>query len=354
MRRPLFIMSTIFLLAAQLVLGQATETVPDVTGMSVPAATAALNRVGVAVSNEISSPPSSADNASPNTVIAQSLAPGTAVEAGATIDLTVLRAPNVLLIYDNNDLTLVNQTGSDLDLGGISFQSVDGNGATFAANQWGNVLHAGNCAQIWSIRRNGSKAVSECQSIEHWRSTINSSNHFWTGADGTTRFSISQNGVERGTCTVANPGRCEIYLPSNQTGSSDLTDYVYIVYTQDRLAVINNTDNLWMPLRGLAFLNNTVEPRGQAVVLADASLYGSHRNQAADLQRLAPGQCILFTNSPETQSPPQPCDVIAWLAVDPRLIFWAADFPVESVSDHRDHTCPAGKPDQMVLCIMPR
>ena len=354
MRRSFLIMVPIALLMAQAALGQGADVVPDVTGMSVPAAAAALNRVGIAIGHEVAEPLSAEANLAPNTVISQSLAPGTQVEAGAAIDLTIQRSPNTLLIYDDNDLTLVNQTGSIIDLSQITFQALDGNGATFAAGQWGNTLRESCCAQIWSIHRTGPKDLNECPFIEHWLATTQSSRHFWTGAGGTTQFSVLQNGIERGVCMVTNPGRCEVYLPGNDAGFEDVTEYVYIVYSQDRLAIINNTNDHWMPLSGLVLLNNFVEPRGQAITLSDAALYGDHLNPAADLRRLAPGQCILFTNNPETQSPPQPCDVIAWLAINPSLIFWGADFPVDSVSDNLNHTCPAAKPDQMVLCIMPR
>ncbi len=353
MWRKIMIIAALQVLFAQVVWGQASVTVPDVTGMTVPVAAAALNHAGLALGHEVGEAWTAESGLAQNTIAVQSVAPGTAVEAGTAIDLTVLHSPNTLLLYDDNDLTLVNQTGADLDLTGLIFQAQDGNQASFAASCWGASLREGRCAQLWSVGRNGPKGLDECQYIEHWLATTNNAEHFWTGEGGTTQFSVNQNGIERALCPVANPGRCEFYLPS--AGAQDVTGFVYLVYTQDRLAIINNTDDRWMPLGGLRFLNNYVEPRGAAINPADSSLYGSNRNPAADLQRLAPGQCILFTNSsPDSQTPPQACDVVAQLNVGPSVIFWAADFPVDGVTDNLDHACPAATSEGMTLCIMPR
>jgi len=354
MWRPMLMMSALLLLT-QMVHGQSTVEVPDVTGMMVPVAAATLNRVGLALGREIGEPWTAESGMPQNTVMSQSVAGNTQVETGTLIDLTVLRSANALLLYDDNDLTLVNQTGGTLDLTGIVFQTLDGSQASFAASVWGSALREGRCAQLWSVAPNGPKGLDECQFIEHWRTTTNRAEHFWTGSGGTTQFSLIQNGIERAVCPIANPGRCEVYVPITGAGTGDVAGHVYIVYTQDRLAIINNTEDRWMPLRGLRLLNNYVEPRGAAIVLSDETLYGANLNPAADLQRLAPGQCILFTNSsPDAQTPPQPCDVIAQLNVGPSVIFWAADFPVDGATDDLDHDCPAATPAGMTLCVMPR
>ena len=355
MWRKIIVTSAIMLFFTQAALGQNSAIVPDVTGMTVPVAAAALNRAGIAVGREVGEPWTAATGLPQNSIASQSVAPGTVMEAGTAINLTVLRSPNTMLLYDDNDLTLVNRTGADIDLTGIIFQALGGNQATFAASRWGASLREGRCAQIWSVNRNGPKGLDECQFIEHWLATTNSAEHFWTGAGGTTQFSLIQNGLERAECPVANPGRCEFYLSGGGTGTEDVTGYVYIVYTQDRLAIINNTDDRWMPLADFEMLNNYVEPRGAAINPSDPSLYGANLNPAANLQRLAPGQCIFFTNSsPDAQTPPQPCDIVAQLNVGPSVIFWGADFPVESGTDDLDHSCPAATPAGMTLCVMPR
>ncbi|MBZ0293235.1 MAG: PASTA domain-containing protein [Anaerolineae bacterium] len=354
MWRATTIIMCVLILVVQAVQGQETVTVPDVRGLTVPAAAAALNRVGIGIGREIIQPWNTESELAQNTISTQSIAPDTQVEAGTVIDLTILRSPNTLLLYDDNDLTLVNQTNGVIDLTGITFQASDGNQAAFDASAWGNRLRRGRCAQIWSVHRGGPKALDECRAIEHWHTTTNSDEHFWTAEDGTSQFALTQNGIERGVCLVANPGRCELYLTTLGENSEVTTDHIYIAYTQDRLAILNNTDDRWMPLNGLELRNNAVEPRGAVIAPADSSIY-AELNPVADLQRLAPGQCILFTDSSaDTQTSPIPCEVIAHLQVGSSVRFWAADFPVVSATDSLDHTCPAATSEGITLCIMPR
>ncbi len=335
--------------------GQEFVSVPDVTGMTVPVAAATLNQVELGIGREIGEPWTDAADFPQNTIANQSVAAGTLVEPGTLVDLTVLRSPNTLLIYDDNDLTLVNQTGSQVDLTGITFQAADGNAATFGGGRWGGTLRENRCAQIWSVNRNGPKGLDECSFIEHWLTTTNGGEHFWTGAGGTTQFRVIQNGVERGTCPVANPGRCDFYLPANSAAAGDTTAYVYFAYLPDRLAIINNSADKWMPLTGLEITNNFAPTQGATLSVASPSLFGSNRNPVANPERLAPGQCILFTNSSvEVMEPPQDCDVVARLDVGASVIFWGADFPVDSTTDEQPHTCPLATPDRMTLCIMPR
>lgn len=355
-KKACFLIITFFLSSLLYALplhAQSSVIVPDITGLSLPEAAAALNKVGLAVGRETPERWTAESGREPNTIIAQSIAPETSASPGTAVEITVLRTPNALLIYDDNDLTLVNQSGVTLDLRTITLSAVDGSSATFSASRWANSLRADQCMQIWSVGRNGPKGLDECGTIQNWLVTTQGSEHFWTGAGGRTRFTIIQNGIERGVCPVANPGRCEIYLA---TGSAavEVVDYVYFAYMTDRLAIINTSTDKWMPLRNLIVRNNYVRPFGAVINVSDPSLFGNPQT-VANIQRLAPGQCLLFTNSSsEAQTPPQPCDVIAKLDVGPSVIFWAADFPVESTTDDGERTCPAAAPDRLTLCIMPR
>jgi beta-lactam-binding protein with PASTA domain len=99
--------------------------VPDLTGMNVPQAAAALNRVGLGLGSETGEAWTAASGLEQNRIKAQSIAAGQSAASGSTIDVTVLRSPNVALIYDDNNLTLINKTGGDLDLTGIIFNTLD-------------------------------------------------------------------------------------------------------------------------------------------------------------------------------------------------------------------------------------
>ncbi len=334
-------------------LAQESVIVPDLTGLSVPEATAALNRVGLALGAQTGELWSAESGLEQNRIQAQTVAPGTSVAAGSAVDVTVLRTPNVVLIYDDNDLTLVNQSGTQLPLQGLTFIAQDGNGASFNAARWSGAVRADQCTQIWSIGRNGPKGIDECRLIQNWLVTTNGSEHFWTGAGGTTQFTVIQNGIEMASCAVANPGRCEFYVSVGGAGDG-VTEYVYFAYTPEVLAIINTSQDRWMPIESLVIRNNYVTPLGAPVPVGDPSLFGNPQT-VANIRRLAPNQCLLFTNStPDAQNPPQPCDVVARLDVGTNLIFWGADFPVESITDDQERSCPAATPGKLTLCILPR
>lgn len=348
------VVSLLVLISVLPLAAQDSVTVPNVIGLSVPEAAAALNKAGLALGAETAEQWRVESARAQNTISAQSAEPGTSLAPGTAVDVTILRAPNVFLIYDDNDLTLVNQTGADLNLRNIRFETLNGSSASFAANRWSNSLRAGQCTQIWSVGRNGPKGLDECSLIQNWLVTNNNGEHFWTGAGGTTQFAVIQNDIQRGVCTVGNPGRCEMFLQVGNILPSETTEYVYFAYLADRLAIINTSTDKWMPIGNLVVRNNAVQPFGAVVNVGSAELFGNPPT-VGRIGRLAPGQCLLFTNSsPEAQTPPQPCDVIAKLDVGPSVIFWAADFPIESATNDGARSCPAAVPGRLTLCIMPR
>ncbi len=330
--------------------------VPDVTGLSVPAAAAALNRLGLKLGVEVGEGWTAESGLPENSVRGQSPEAGQLTAYGAAVDITVLRSPNAALIYDDNDLSLLNRTGAELDLAGITFSSSDGT-LNFAASRWAGILRDTQCVQVWSVGRNGPKALDDCSTIQNWMVIPNQpEQHFWTGRNGVTAFNIFQNGVLRASCPVANPGRCDFYLTS-AVGGGDSTEYVYFAYTPDRLAVINRSTDQWMVLRGLTVYNNnpTLQQPGAPIPMGDPVLYPLVLNPVASVEQLAPGQCVLFTNSsPTRESPPQDCEVIARLDVDPTLIFWGADFETESQTQNRRYNCAAATEGRLTICVMPR
>ncbi len=325
--------------------------VPDLTNMNLPQAAAALNRVGLALGNETGEAWTAESGLEQNRIKTQSVAAGQSAASGSVIDVTVLRSPNVVLVYDDNDLTLINNVGSDLDLSGLIFNTLDGNPAQFAAARWAGSVRNGQCMQLWSIGRNGPKGLDECSTIQNWLVTQTGAEHFWTGAGNSTRFAVTQNGIQRGQCAIANPGRCEFYVPGG--ASADVTDYVYFAYTTHNLAVINQSTDRWMTLSGFTVYNNFMPQKGLTIPLGDATLY-SFKNPVARQGQLAPGQCVLFTdNSPEDNTPPQPCDVVARLDLNPTVIFWGAAFDMQG-SGSQKHSCPAATSDNLTVCVMPR
>jgi hypothetical protein len=338
-------------LAFGAVSAQDNVAVPDLKGMNVPQAAAALNKSGLLLGAENNEGWTETSGLPQNTVGGQSVAAGQTAPRGSTVDVTVLRSPNALLIYDDNNLTLVNQGTVDLPLSDIVFQAVDGGKARYAAASWGGALGVNKCGQVWSIRRGSAKKMAECKSIS-WKTTNKPAEHFWTGEDGATQFAVLQGGVQRAVCPVSKDGRCAFYL-AGAGAASDATAYVYFAYTTDALAIINPTPDQWMVMKDFVLLNNNHVSKAP-VAVSDPTLYGKNFQPIGDVGRLAPNQCLLFTSGGSTTTPPKPCDVIAQLAVDPNVAFWNAAFDMTSATDDQQRSCPAATPGRLTICVMPR
>jgi hypothetical protein len=255
---------------------------------------------------------------------------------------------------------LVNRDNKRIELDTLEFATVDSvSAAKFAASRWGGRVPGGSCTQIWSITRSSPKSMDACQSIERWLTTNNPGEHFWTAANGVSTFSILQDGTERATCTAApvnsesRPTQCEFYLIPG--GQSDNVAYVYFAYTVDQLIILNQSPDQWMRLnRNIIHHRNpntgvfapSFEP-GRPALFGDPEI-------VARIQRLAPGQCLLFKKASAGDTLPETCDVIATLSVPDEQAFWSFDFELQSVNDDRRRTCRAAAVDKLTLCILPR
>lgn len=335
-------------------------SIPDLIGMNIAQATAALNRVGMKLGNQLSEPWTELAGIPPNTISAQAIPVGEAPVAGGSVDVLLVRTPNVRLVYDENDFTLINNTGSELNFNGLAFGVAEGTTpAAFAAARWRGSLPAGGCAQMWSVLRSIPKDVEGCERIGVWLTTNNTAEHFWTGLNSVSRFKVVQEGVERATCPAAPAGSapmsCDVFLPADLTG--DITAYLYFAYTPDRLIIYNQSEAQFMPLSGARLVNRNpnLRPPNQEFNLGDTRLY-TLLNPVTNISQLAPGQCILFTNSsaiPATETP-EPCDVIGRFDIDPNLIFWATNFDLISPTSGDSSTCNAASAAQVTVCLAPR
>lgn len=334
--------------------------VPDVTGLTIPAAAAELNRVGYRLGAQNPIPPDATSAQQPGTVISQSIPAGQTAAYGTAVDLDVLSGALVRLVYDDNDLTLQNETGEFLDLNRLTFGSADGS-KRFPASRWRGGIDAGDCTQVWSIVRNGAKSVPGCGST-FWMTTNNSAEHFWTQTAGVQNFSVMQDNVERATCPAAPPNsqsapvECEFYVLSGSL-ATETTDYLYFVYTTDRFAVINRSDDAWMPVNETPLFNYNpqIQVAGAELNLGDPSLYADDE-PLGSVERLAPGQCLLLTVDPLVNAePPESCDVVAQKSLVASVAFWLADFELQPATRPAQRsTCPAATEGRTTLCVMPR
>lgn len=350
----LFCMVNFSLLMAQ------ETSVPDLTGLTIPEAAAILNEAGYRLGSQTASQQANSQEQIPGTIIDQNFSAGTTTEVGIAIDVTLLSNARVTLIYDDNDLTLINQVGAEINLTGLVFGSSDGI-RRFMATEWRSTIDIGDCTQIWSISRREPKQVDGCNST-FWLTTNNLDNHFWTQTSGVSQFTVTQNGQLLATCDAApqnsqdTPLICDFYL-INYNITAETTDYIYFSYTRDRFTVINTSDKAWMPLLETPIynFNPQITNPGVSLILGDSLLF-QNPDTVADMTRLAPGQCLMLTLTPLMEADtPEDCWLIAQRDLDPSVAFWLAPFELDSpYSPSGRAICPAARENQLIQCVMPR
>jgi hypothetical protein len=333
-----------------------TATVPDVTGMNVPQAAAALNAVGLKPG--LMTNGAVTETQVVNTVVTQTPAAGAQVAAGSAVDLQIARPNNVRLLYDDNDLTLINLSRQALPLGNIVLRQADGD-KRFRGERWGNQVRAGDCVQVWSVGRGEPKSVPDCRRVNSWLTTNDTAQHVWTTTSGVQNFNVMQDGQQRAQCQAAPGGTqdsplvCEFYVES--AASDPTLAYIYLAYTTDALVVRNPSEDSWLRL------NVEVTPAGgEQFLLNRAALYDvldplvviTNPNGVSVVPQIAPNQCLLF-RAPDVplESMPQPCMMVGNRTE--QAPFWQSDFLVRD-RENKDRTCKAATPGRLTICIMPR
>lgn len=323
----------------------AVLTVPDLNRLTVPEAAAALSRAGLRLGQETIIAIDPASGESENIIVEQLPPAGEAVEAGTSVSISVTRAINAYVLYDDNDLTFVNLTAGLLDLNTVVFSGTGDTTTEFSPSAWAAQLDEGRCGQIWSVARLASKEVAGCSTIL-WMTAGNRTQHFWTHTSGATQFSVIQDGVVRASCPVAQAGsqdaplHCDIVFDVDYP--DEHIDYIYIAYTTDRLIIHNQTVDRWMSLDETRLRDSS----GRDLDLSSLDVF----NQSAGQSRLSPGECILFAAQSNAQ-PPEPCRVIGQVEQDD--IYWLEPFSVIG-RDNIPRVCEAAEDGALVICVMLR
>jgi hypothetical protein len=345
----------ICLLLPGVVQGQ-DATMPDLTGMNVPSAAALLNSNGFLLGSQTNVSWTAESSVPENSISAQSIAPGQSAARGTSVDVVVMRSNNASLVYDDNDITLINRSGSDMDIRGVVFNTVESTTpAAFSASRWNLFpLGPGDCTQLWSIGRTSAKEVEGCASIQ-WMTTNVPAEHFWTGLNGVTSFNVVQDGVERVVCPAApsgtQPMTCDFYLSTSN--DSEVTEYIYFAYTTEQLIVHNRSTDRWMPLTGVVIVDSA---RNENFGIAAPEVFLNPPEVIGILDRLAPGQCLLFTTSAnQSSTTPEACNVIASrTGLEANLAFWDTEFLIDSVTVDGQYRCPPATAGRLTICVMPR
>lgn len=353
----------LFLLCVLIVLPAAaqdqTGVVPDLTGLNLPQAAAELSKVGLLIGKQTPVTWTEGNPATPETIVEQAVAAGETLPAGSRVDLTIVGTANIIMIYDDNDFTMVNHVGRTLDLTQVTFQSSDG-AASLPATRWRNSLATGECVQIWSVQRGTAKEWPECSQTHWFSTTIRTNEHFWTELNGVSEFSMSVNGEVMKTCPAAlfgaEPVRCEFYLTTG-VGATNSIDFLYINYTIGEFTVTNVSDDRWLTLNDTRFVNyNPAEPvAGSWFTLGSDSIF-TPTIMGSDPLLLAPNQCVKIRDPRLADQHPltSDCIVIGSAEFTGGDVFWQADFEVYNPNVGIRHTCPAAVRDKDVVCIMPR
>lgn len=329
-------------------------SVPNLSGLTPPQAAAALNAARLqlgGVSSVTASPLLLA-----GAVAGQFPTAGSPAAPGTPVDVVIAYAANIRLIYDNNDLTIINIGTQPIDVRTLDLQASDAVPVSFDGQRWGRQIEPSDCVQVWATRRTRPKSLAECRRIEAWLSTTDTNQHVWKASSGVTRFNVRQDGILRGECPAASPGSgenplvCEIYLEQNQP--APVWPFVYFAYTRDTLVVHNTSGDSWMRL------NIAVTPAsGGAISLNDLALYQAvdglvvsvNNDGTPIIRQLAPGQCVRFRSvSTAPGAMPEPCLMFADALVD-GVPFWNTSFTIQDNSGDKQ-VCSAAAPDMVTTC----
>ncbi len=265
------------------------------------------------------------------------------------VQVTVLRAYNVSLVWDNTEffanfanmrnlanddlLTLINLSDEDIPLRNIQI-------ADFDSSRWQAVLRANQCAQIWTFTENNPFQLDDCATIQgaNVTSISDAASQFWRSDEP---FEVYQNGIQRASCDPS-AGRCDFWV-SHSIIADDLAPYLYAIYDDSQFIMVNNDDTRWMDLSQL-----NIASIGD---LSDMRTWETITHP--DLDRLAPNQCVWVTRNANADML-MDCQVIATLVLPASDIFWTAPFAIEDrITQARTLDCPAAI-DQETRCLLSR
>jgi hypothetical protein len=121
--------------------------------------------------------------------------------------------PELLIVYDNRSLTIINQGRRTVNL---AYTELVGASYTLEMTAWNDVGNAniyqfapGDCVQIWSGGEfNTPRKPEECRIVQSGRSNLRPTQLFWTMDS----FDVVDNGEVIATCEVG-ARRCEVDIP---------------------------------------------------------------------------------------------------------------------------------------------
>ncbi len=322
---------------------QTTVIVPDLTGLSVPQAAQAVGTAGLLFGSETQQLWAADAKVKADQVSSQKPAAGEKVLPGSAVDVTVLRVFNASLVYDANSVSLVNTSTTPLAMDDLTFETGDGTTLSkFNAEDWGIPLPPGNCYQLWFTKVQDSTPTG-CTTIVRKLLTTQKSKLFWLNTQDT--FRVMHNGDLIANCPVTGP--CTLDLP--QKDDPEHTLYLSFSYRTNHLSIYNDSQR-WMTISGVDIISNQT---GKHFVL-DTTQKMAPGDVPWAGHRLAPGQCIVYSEQDVSLLPPYDCQVVGYVKLDKGLSFWTRGFTMIGTVSQRVSTCAAPVEGEASVCLVPR
>jgi len=323
---------------------EAAVFVPDVAGMTAPRAASALADAGLLLGGETAQPLSADTQTKLNQVIAQEPAPGQKVAPGTAVKVTIVRNTNVMITYDANSLTFTNRDSQPLDLTGVLLESgAEQDLSQFSTQEWGKTLPVKSCYQLWKIAPSKINLPPECTSAARVSVTGLKTKLFWLS--GQDSFRVRRHGDTLATCPVG-AGRCDVALL--QGDAVEQADFLMFAYRTNYFTV-RNESNRWMSLDDITIIGGN----GERFTL-DAIQNAAPGDVLWSGYRLAPGQCLVYSESEIGALPPYDCKVVGYVKLAKKTTFWTSGFSLVSVGTPRSSYCPAPQPGLLSVCVRPR
>ncbi len=327
-----------------------TVTVPNLVGMSVPQAAQVVADGQLLFKTEIQRAWTADAKVKPNQISEQSPAAGQTVAQGSQVEVTVLRVINVVLVYTSDTLTLVNLSQGPLDMDGVTFKSVVGKEIIeYAAADWGEAdLLPQTCNQVRVAKATPTPRPAECTAVRFSKELPAKARPFWAGAQtGLASFRIERYGDYIATCNVSE-GRCEVSLPQGED-DPEHTAHLLFHYRTNYLTVRNSSAERWMGLSGVE-LSNAAGKKLRLdsfteILPGDVAWIGD---------RLAPGQCIVYTEVGLGLLPAFDCRVVGYVKLAQGQSIWQKGFTSTVLAGQEQTVCPAPRPGQLSICLAPK
>lgn len=244
----------------------------------------------------------------------------------------VLAPPDLRFIWDVNSFSVVNVSGGNVDLTGLSFSSTSG---SLDVVRWQTQyltasLYAfpdSDCLQVWGMGGSSlpQKPV-ECNYRHSWI-TVGAANQFWIGAQ---QFTVNRGGEVLGMCNVAQ-GRCEVSLSGTVTGQAPIGGGNAPQQTVTTTTTVENANvRLIYDELSLSIWNMSNTPVNLADLTFDSlngnlSIYKWDNGYLTASLSGFPAQDCLQVWHVNTQNQPKPsqCQTRhSWVAVDNSALAW--------------------------------